>query len=431
MNRAPRVLDFFCGIGGLTLGLHKAGLESIGGIDNWPDAVRTFEHNHRSLRCLTADITALSVARIEQTFGVNRSDVDVVVGGPPCQGFSTVGKRDSSDPRNLLWEHYFELVNEIRPAYVLIENVEGLVVMDKGSVCERIVSSFGEIGYRMKWRLFRSADYGVPQLRKRVIFFGWLHGLATPVFPRPNGTPPVTVADAIYDLPPLSPGEMKTEYQSPPTTDYQRARRGRTEVVRNHEAANHTPHLVEMLSHIPDGGNRKSIPDHLQPKSGFHNSYSRLASDKPAVAVTSNMRKPSSARATHPKQHRGLTVREGLRLQSFDDSFEVLGSRTSQYLQVGNAVPPLLGEAVGRELLKAFSANTQKAVDAARRREPEPVQVSVRRPIALSVLRPIIHKCIVRRIKRCDGRQHPLGSLGVLFDMRQIVQSSRIRLALR
>jgi DNA (cytosine-5)-methyltransferase 1 len=123
---------------------------------------------------------------------------------------------------------------------------------------------------------------------------------------------------------------------------------------------------VEVVSHIPDGGNRKSIPVNLQPKSGFHNSYSRLASWKPAVAITSNMRKPSSARATHPTQHRGLTVREGLRLQSFDDDFVVLGSRTSQYLQVGNAVPPLLGAAVGLAVLKAYKANTPDAVRIAR-----------------------------------------------------------------
>lgn len=138
------------------------------------------------------------------------------------------------------------------------------------------------------------------------------------------------------------------------------------QVLSNHQAAKHPPELVEVISHIPDGGNRKSIPDHLQPRSGFHNSYSRLASWKPAVAITSNMRKPSSARATHPTQHRGLTVREGLRLQSFDDDFVVLASRTSQYLQVGNAVPPLLGYAIGKAILKAYEQNDPEAIREAR-----------------------------------------------------------------
>jgi DNA (cytosine-5)-methyltransferase 1 len=183
------------------------------------------------------------------------------------------------------------------------------------------------------------------------------------------------VADAIFDLPPLDSGQAKVVYESPPSTEYQKARRKGCTVLHNHEAANHPARLVEVLQHIPDGGNRKSIPDALQPKSGFHNSYARLASWKPAIAVTSNMRKPSSARATHPEQPRGLTVREGLRLQSFDDDFLVLGSRTSQYLQVGNAVPPLLALAVGREVVKAFQANTEEAIAKARR-----ARRKVRRP---------------------------------------------------
>jgi DNA (cytosine-5)-methyltransferase 1 len=234
-------------------------------------------------------------------------------------------------------------------------------------VCENFVAGFANIGYCAKWKLLRSADYGVPQLRKRVIFFAWLPGLVEPSFPVRLTSEYVTVADAIYDLPKLKAGEQTEKYNGKPSTEYQRARRGKETVLRNHQAANHPPHLVDILRHIPDGGNRKSIPDELQPKSGFHNSYARLASNKPAIAVTSNMRKPSSARATHPKQHRGLTVREGLRLQTFDDSFVVLGSRTSQYLQVGNAVPPILGEVIGKELLKAFRTNNLAEIEAARK----------------------------------------------------------------
>lgn len=366
MKRPARFLDLFCGIGGLSLGLERAGLLPIGGIDLWNEALVTFRHNHPGQKCLEADLTRLSVARIEKEFEVAITDVDVVVGGPPCQGFSTVGKRDAADPRNLLWTHYLELVKDIRPAYVVIENVEGLNVMEKGGVRDGIIAEFNAAGYHMKADLLRAADYGVPQLRKRMFFLGWLDGLVEPKFPTPSSAKPVTVADAIFDLPPLEASETKTKYESEPTTAYQRARRKDCTVLHNHEAANHADSLVAVLKHIPDGGNRKSIPDALQPKSGFHNSYARLASWKPAIAVTSNMRKPSSARATHPEQHRGLTVREGLRLQSFDDDFVILGSRTSQYLQVGNAVPPLLGFAVGMEVLKAFRANTEEAVRKAR-----------------------------------------------------------------
>jgi DNA (cytosine-5)-methyltransferase 1 len=368
MNQAsaPKCLDLFCGIGGLTLGLHQAGISSVGGIDCWEDAQHTFERNLAPLRCMRADVTSVSVPQIEQFFGVNAAEIDVLAGGPPCQGFSTVGKRDSADPRNRLWTTYQALVGEIHPAYVIIENVEGLLVMDKGAVRDAIITGFNALGYRMACRLLVSAEYGIPQLRKRTVFLGWLDGLAEPEFPTPLRSAPVTVADAIFDLPVLGPSESASSYDKEPATEYQRARRGSYSVLTNHEAAQHSADLVRIISHIPDGGNRKSIPDDLQPKSGFHNSYSRLASWKPAVAITSNMRKPSSARAIHPNQHRGLTVREGLRLQSFDDDFVVLGSRTSQYLQVGNAVPPLLGRALGVCVLRAFAQNSKREIAAAK-----------------------------------------------------------------
>ena len=362
-----RCLDLFCGIGGLALGFERAGIRSVGGVDHWQDAARTFEHN-LGRRCLVSDLRTTTVEEMEAAFGVTRDQIDVVAGGPPCQGFSTVGKRDVSDPRNTLWENFLAVVCTIRPAYVLVENVEGLVVAKKGAVRRGIEDEFRRRGYRMKSQLVRSADYGVPQLRKRVVFLGWLDGLVEPSFPQPRTEDPVTVAEAIFDLPPLEAGQAVTDYTRAPDSDYQRARRGDSASLQNHEAAKHPPHLIEVLRHVPDGGNRKSIPDHLQPNSGFHNSYARLDSQKPAVAVTSNMRKPSSARATHPVQHRGLTVREGLRLQSFDDDFVPLGSRTSQYVQVGNAVPPLLGEAFGRALLEAYRGNHPAELRRHRRR---------------------------------------------------------------
>lgn len=370
MKNRPRVLDLFCGIGGLTLGLHRAGFDSIGGIDIWDEALATFDRNLSPIPSYKADIQSVRIEDIESELGVTRAQIDVMAGGPPCQGFSTVGKRQSGDPRNQLWISFFELVREIRPAYVLIENVEGMVVMDKGDVCRNIVDSFGELGFEMEYKLIRAADFGVPQLRKRVFFLGWLGGLEPVCFPQPTISQHISVAEAIFDLPALSAGETACRYSGKPNSEYQKARRGAQTELYNHEAANHPHHLVEILKYVPDGGNRKSIPDAMQPKSGFHNSYARLASWKPAIAVTSNMRKPSSARATHPTQHRGLTVREGLRLQSFNDDFVAVGSRTSQYLQVGNAVPPLLAEAVGKSLMAAYQKNSAEKLLAARGRKP-------------------------------------------------------------
>ena len=343
----PTCLDLFCGIGGLTLGMERAGITSVGGIDNWDLALETFRHNI-DVPALLADVNEVTIPDIENSFGIDASDIDVIVGGPPCQGFSTVGKRDLDDPRNRLWMKYQDIVRHVRPAYIIIENVEGIIVDNGGIVRDNILRAFGRIGYRMKARILTCADYGVPQYRKRAIFLGWLDGVPEPEYPERTHTEGtyVSVQDAIFDLPELGAGEKATEYSQEPFTEYQEARRGKQDVLHNHEAANHRKSLIEKIKHVSDGGNRTEIPDHLQPKSGFHNSYSRLASWKPAVAVTSNMRKPSSARCTHPKQHRGLTVREGLRLQGFDDDFVVKGRRSKQYKQVGNAVPPLLGKAL-------------------------------------------------------------------------------------
>src|SRR5262245_49283024 len=181
----PRFLDLFCGIGGLSLGLERAGMLPLGGIDAWPDALATFRHNHPGVPCLCADVNHLDVTRIEEALGLSASQIDVVAGGPPCQGFSTVGKRDADDPRNLLWRSFLALVTEARPAYVVLENVGGLNVMAKGGVRDGIIAGFAAAGYRMKARLLRAADYGVPQLRKRLFFLGWLDGLAEPDFPAP------------------------------------------------------------------------------------------------------------------------------------------------------------------------------------------------------------------------------------------------------
>lgn len=375
INRAPRCLDFFCGIGGLTIGMDRAGIDTIGGIDSWELAGKTFEQN-LDLPCLVSDLKETTVEEIERSFGIRSEEIDVIVGGPPCQGFSTVGKRDIDDPRNQLWKHYRDLVDEIRPFYIVIENVEGMIVDNDGVVKENVIDAFNEIGYQMKAKVLKSAKYGVPQFRKRSIFLGWLDGVSEVKYPEPthHESGYVTVEEAIFDLPDLGPGEKAEEYDSPPQTEYQAERRAGAEELRNHEAANHSDKLVERMSHVSDGGNRTEIPDELQPSSGYHNSYSRLASWKPAVAVTSNMRKPSSARCTHPKQDRGLTVREGLRLQTFDDDFVPLGRRTLQYDLVGNAVPPFLAEAIGEEVVKAFRSNTRQELHEARQETPTPVQ---------------------------------------------------------
>lgn len=349
-------VDLFCGLGGLSLGLQASGINVLGGMDIWKDAVETYKFNLRH-PCTLGDITKLSAEKFLESINADAGDIDIMAGGPPCQGFSTVGKRNESDPRNTLVFKYLEYVKFIKPHYIIIENVGGILISKNGTVVSDMTKAFSKIGYHLKFKELIAANYGVPQLRKRVIFFGWREGLVEPEYPEPFKKAYVTVKDAIFDLPELESGEIARDYIKSPVSQYQtRARKGSKKLY-NHEAANHPRELVEILKYIPDGGNRRHIPDHLQPPSGFHNSYARLSSNEPAIAVTSNMRKPSSARCTHPTQNRGLTVREGLRLQSFPDTFIVQGSRTSQYLQVGNAVPPLLAKELGNSILSALNKN--------------------------------------------------------------------------
>jgi DNA (cytosine-5)-methyltransferase 1 len=342
---SPTFVDLFSGCGGLTLGLQQAGWQCLLGVDNWSDAVDTYRANFGDHRAEKLDIHDLTESKLAELID---GRPDWVVGGPPCQGFSTVGKRQRQDPRNELVRQFHEVVARLEPEGFLIENVVGLKVMD---FQEPVRELFIRLGYEVTAMELRAADYGVPQLRRRIIFVGHRER-GRFLGPDPVASPDeyVTVWDAIGDLPELGPGETRTEYDTEPFTEYQRRLRRGSREIQGHTVSKHPSSLVKAISFIPDGGNRKSIPDRYQPASGFHNSYSRLSSSAPAVAVTSNMGKPSGTRCIHPFQHRGLTAREGARLQSFPDAFHFCGGVVSQRLQVANAVPTLLAEAIAHAL---------------------------------------------------------------------------------
>jgi len=343
-------IDLFAGAGGLTLGLVEAGWKPKLAVEHWADAVSTYQRNFGDHPVFDRDIADLTETELRNYLN---DAPDWIVGGPPCTGFSTVGKRDREDPRNALVHHYARIVDILRPKNFLIENVLGM--RDMGFV-QPICRLFRDMGYSVAPMVVRSADFGAPQLRRRVIFVGDATGL---LFDQPMPTHSerewVTVWDAIGDLPEVKPGESKVSYGSEALNDYQRLMRRGSDSLQGHEASDHPAKLVEAISHIPDGGNRQSIPSHLQPKSGFHNSYSRLNSKEPAVAVTQNMGKPSGTRCIHPKQHRGLTAREGARLQGFPDRFHFLGGMVSQRLQIANAVSPILARALGSALCRKES----------------------------------------------------------------------------
>jgi DNA (cytosine-5)-methyltransferase 1 len=345
MSKNPSFIDLFCGAGGFTLGLRQAGWKPLLGVDAWADAVQTYRRNFCDHPVFHGDIKSLS----EKLLGeILPESPEWVVGGPPCQGFSTIGQRKREDPRNQLVHEFVRIVSILQPKGFVVENVVGLRDMD---FVDSVSALFCKIGYSVSAMILRSADYGVPQLRHRIFFVGDRDGRSF-MRPEPTHEPSnyVTVWDAIGDLPELAPGENALFYNRSPFTEFQQEMRAGSTLLQGHVASAHPQHLVQAISHIPDGGNRQSIPSHLRPKGGFHNSYSRLHSKSPAVAVTQNMGKPSGTRCIHPFQHRGLTTREGARLQGFPDRFHFEAGMTSQRLQVANAVSPILAEALGRAL---------------------------------------------------------------------------------
>lgn len=337
-------LDIFCGAGGLSLGFTQAGWDCAGAIDSWEDAVSTYGQNF-SHRVQQHDLLTWEPKHL----GLRRGDVDWIIGGPPCQGFSTVGKRQRHDPRNHLIKQFGRIVGQLHPTGFLIENVVGLRDM---KFVHNVQEFFEEIGYRVTVFVLRSADFGVPQLRHRIFFVGHRGGYFFKP-PRARRAPSnyTAVWDAIGDLPSLNAGESASEYTQSPFTAYQKRMRRGSISVQGHIASSHPPRLVRAISFIPDGGDRKSIPRRYQPNSGFHNSYARLHSGSPAVAVTQNMGKPSGTRCIHPFQDRGLTAREGARLQGFPDRFHFSGGITSQRLQVANAVSPILARVLAESLV--------------------------------------------------------------------------------
>ena len=350
MASTYNVIDLFCGCGGLSKGYEMAGYNVLLGIDFDQSALATFERNHHGARTLKADLSKKETFN-EIDKAVGGQQIDVIIGGPPCQGFSLTGRRQFDDERNKLYLAMIETVRHYRPKAFMIENVPGMATLYKGEVKDEILMRFKAMGYMMNYKIVCAADYGVPQLRHRLVFIGVKDSEKAFQFPEPLLKPEnyVTCQEAISDLPPLIDelGHEVSEYTLPPQTDYQRIMRGNNNVLYNHVAINHKDFVKDTIALVPDGGNYKDLPKGVGDSRKFHVAWTRYASSKPSGTIDTGHRNHF-----HYKWNRCPTMRENARLQSFPDDFVFLGNRTQQNRQVGNAVPPFMAKAIAEELKK-------------------------------------------------------------------------------
>ena len=387
MNNTLTMLDLFAGAGGLSEGLSEAGFHSLFASEIVPVYANTYKLNHPGAKVFTADIRSLDAGGVLSDLGLERGQLDLLAGGPPCQGFSiNAPVRSVLDQRNHLFKEYLRFVDTFAPRAVLIENVPGLVSFEHGATLHAILDALAQLGYGADVRILGAAYYGVPQMRWRTIILG-LRGKILPsvAFPEPIYHAPIrpnftttfdgqmlvklpssevsaaftTVREAIGDLPPLmcgERGEEVKEYISAPFCDYQRRLRVGSPGVYNHEAPRLSKINLERLKHIRPGGNWTDIPNDLLPKgmkranrSDHTKRYGRVTADGLASTILTKC-DPHWGAYFHYEQERSFTVREAARIQSFPDHYIFTGTIAEQFAQVGNAVPPLLAEAVGLTL---------------------------------------------------------------------------------
>jgi len=391
--------DLFCGAGGLSVGFRESGFSMAFANDIDRDCAITYKHNHDGTVFFECPIENLSVPEIRRSTGIGKGDIDVLIGGPPCQGFSiNAPRRSQEDTRNFLFEHYGRLVLEgLRPKVILMENVPGMLSLEGGRFVNAIYNLFGLSGYRMMHMVLCAAHYGVPQERWRLFFIGtilrnceiafpkpthyadvranftggreltWLKGMPkrkdqASLFPEGSLQPAVIVRQAMDDLSPLGvmEGEESSPYPGGPNWPYQEALRRGSDCVYNHVSGALSTQNVERLKYVPPGGSWRDIPHDLLPRgmklarrSDHTRRYGRLDPDGLSGTILTKC-DPHWGTFFHYEQDRAITVREAARLQSFPDKFHFLGNRVSQYRQVGNAVPPKLAEVLAKHIKETF-----------------------------------------------------------------------------
>ena len=346
------IIDLFSGVGGLSYGFALRGefrILAANEID--PDIARAYQLNHPSVQMLNCDIRDLDGETLQAALGGRT--VHLILGGPPCQSYSTVGRR-RMDGRARLFLEYRRVVELLMPRAFVFENVTGILSMEKGRLFRWVQDEFAALGYELRAEVLNAVRYGVPQNRERVFLVGTLgpNGFTPPPPTHGEGLlPPVTLGEALGDLPPLKSGEESGVYAAPPANDFQRFVRD-TGALTEHRSPRNAPHLIRLMEALGDGESKDDLPEELRPRSGYPNTYAKLWLDRPSTTITRNFACPSSSRCIHPRDSRAMSIREGARLQSFPDSYRFWGGDGKKRLEIGNAVPPLLSMALAEEILR-------------------------------------------------------------------------------
>jgi DNA (cytosine-5)-methyltransferase 1 len=365
MTKARTVIDLFCGAGGLSEGFGQAGYHVLAGNDFDDSAGETYAATHKEARFLPGPIQKYSPKDFLRAAGLRPGELDCLAGGPPCQGFSVYNhQRGLHDERSSLYREYLRLVEGLNPRWVVFENVTGLSSAGGGGAMRAIADGLGKLGYAGTWKVLKAEEYGVPQERRRLVFIG-TRTRSPVLFPEPTHgeglLPLVTVRNAIGDLPSLLNGEDKgiMKFRRKPQSDYQEMLRGDEVEIYNHSAPQLADINMKRMKHIPEGGSWRDVPVALLPagmrrarRCDHTKRYGRLRWNGLASTILTKCDLHWGA-YIHPEQDRVLTVREAARFQSFPDSFHFSGSRTEQYIQVGNAVPPLLGRQIAETIIEA------------------------------------------------------------------------------
>ena len=349
------VVDLFAGVGGLSYGFSKLDdFNILVANEIEKDISKAYSLNHPNVNMINCDINSLTEDKLKEAIG--NSKIDLVVGGPPCQSYSTLGKRQMDERANLFMQ-YKRVLGILKPKAFVFENVTGILSMDGGKLFKKIQEEFESIGYKLKYQVLNAVDYGVPQLRERVILVGF-KGENEFEYPKAthgkNLKPYVTLKDAIGDLPKIKSGESNDKYAKEPDNDFLSFVRNNNDKLDEHVAPKNGEHLIKIMEALKDGQSKDDLPESIKPKSGYGNTYAKLWWNKPSTTITRNFACPSSSRCIHPRDSRAMSIREGARLQSFPDDYKFYGSDGTKRLEIGNAVPPLLSIAIAKEMLKAL-----------------------------------------------------------------------------